>query len=174
MGDSAFNRGMRLYIDGMGKGPAGYEELIAAWSKSAGHSMRSFVMPWLTSKYIPDVEATVDGNRLIVTQRQPGELFDLPKLDIELTTPSGNVRRTLHLQHRADTVTLRDVGTVSEIHVDPDHRFLLQRHWGEPVVRFELPISVAPTATSMALNGNLFAVQFRRQRTATRGSSNCR
>jgi len=154
MGDSAFNRGMRLYIDGMGKGPAGYEELIAAWSKAAGHSMRSFVMPWLTSKYIPDVEATVDGNRLIVTQRQPGELFDLPKLDVEFTTPSGNVRRTLHLQHRADTVVLRDEGAVSEIHVDPDHRFLLQRHWGEPVVRFELPVSVAPTATSMALNGN--------------------
>jgi hypothetical protein len=46
------------------------------------------------------------------------------------------------------------VGVVSEIHVDPDHRFLLQRHWGEPIVRFELPISVAPTATSMSLNGN--------------------
>lgn len=30
----------------------GYEELIAARSKAAGHSMRSFVMPWLTSKYI--------------------------------------------------------------------------------------------------------------------------
>src|SRR4029078_4160387 len=129
MGDSALDRGMRLYIAGMGKGPAGYEELIAAWSKAAGHNMRSFVMPWLTSKYIPDVEATADGNHLIVTQRQPGELFDLQKLEVELTTPSGNVRRTLHLQHRTDTVALRDVGTVSEIHVDPDHRFLLQRHW---------------------------------------------
>jgi aminopeptidase N len=72
MGDSAFNRGMRLYIDGMGKGPAGYEELIAAWSKAAGHSMKSFVMPWLTSKYIPDVEARVQSGRLIVSQRQPG------------------------------------------------------------------------------------------------------
>jgi hypothetical protein len=154
MGDSAFNRGMRLYIDGMGKGPSGYDELINAWSKAAGHSMRAFVMPWLTSRYIPDIEATVDGNRLIVRQQQPGELFDLPKLDVELTTPSGKVRRSLHLQHRADTVALRDVGTVSEIHVDPDHRFLLQRHWGEPIVRFELPISAAPTATSMALNGN--------------------
>jgi hypothetical protein len=154
MGDSAFDRGMRLFIDGMGKGPSGYEELIAAWSKAAGHSMRSFVMPWLTSKYIPDVDAVVDGERLIVTQRQPGELFDLPKLDVELTTPSGKVRRTLHLQHRTDTIALRDVGAVSEIHVDPDHRFLMQRHWGEPVVRFELPVSVAPTATSMTLNGN--------------------
>jgi hypothetical protein len=154
MGDAAFDRGMRLYIDGMGKGPAGYEELIAAWSKAAGHSMRSFVMPWLTSKYIPNVDASVDGDRLIVTQQQPGELFDLPKLEVALTTPSGKIRKTLHLQHRADTLPLRNVGSVSEIHVDPDHRFLLQRHWGEPVVRFELPVSVAPTATSVALNGN--------------------
>ena len=104
MGDSAFDRGMRLYIDGMGKGPSGYEELIAAWSKAAGHSMRSFVMPWLTSKYIPDVDARVDGDRLIVTQQQPGELFDLPKLEIDLTTPAGIVRKTLHLAHRIDTI----------------------------------------------------------------------
>ena len=43
---------------------------------------------------------------------------------------------------------------MSEIHVDPDHDFLLQRHWGEPVVRFELPVSKVPGATSVNLNGN--------------------
>ncbi|HTE45295.1 MAG TPA: M1 family aminopeptidase [Gemmatimonadaceae bacterium] len=154
MGDSAFNRGMRLYIDGMGKGPSGYQELIAAWSKAAGHSMKSFVMPWLTSKYIPNVEARVDGDRLIVTQQQPGELFDLPKLDVDLSTSTGVVRKTLHLSHRADTLKLSGVATVSDIHVDPDHRFLLQRHWGEPVVRFELPVAQVPDAQSVQLNGN--------------------
>jgi hypothetical protein len=156
MGDSAFNRGMRSYIDGMGKGPSGYEELIAAWSKAAGHSMKSFVMPWLTSKYIPNVEARVEGTRLIVSQDQPGELFDLPRLDVELTTASGVVRKTIHLVHRADTLSLRGVGAVSEVRVDPDHDFLMQRHWGEPVVRFELPVS-APSAlgaTAVSLNGN--------------------
>ena len=154
MGDSAFNRGMRVFIDGMGKGPSGYEQLIAAWSKAAGKSMRSFVMPWLTSKYIPNVEGAVEGDRLIVTQSQPGELFDLPKLEVELTTPSGKVKRIVLLQHRADTVALRNIGSVSEIHVDPDHRFLLQRHWGEPSVRFEIPVSTVPGATAMMLNGN--------------------
>jgi hypothetical protein len=156
MGDSAFNRGMRLFIDGMGKGPSGYEELVAAWSKAAGHSMRSFVMPWLTSKYIPNVDARVEGTRLIVSQDQPGELFDLPKLEIELTTASGTVRKAIHLVHRADTLSLRGVGAVSEVRVDPDHNFLIQRHWGEPVVRFELPVS-APSAlgaTAVSLNGN--------------------
>lgn len=154
MGDSAFDRGMRSYIDGMGKGPSGYEELIAAWSKAAGHSMKSFVMPWLTSKNIPNVEARVDGSRLIVTQEQPGELYDLPKLEIELTTSSGAVRKEIHLAHRADTLSLKGVGSVSDVHVDPDHDFLLIRHWGEQAVRFELPASVAAGATSVSLNGN--------------------
>src|SRR6185436_13547986 len=86
MGDSAFNRGMRLFMAGLGKGPSGYEELVAAWSKAAGRDMRSFVMPWLTSKYIPDVDARVEGDRLIVSQTQPGELFDLPQLTVELNT----------------------------------------------------------------------------------------
>jgi hypothetical protein len=156
MGDSAFNRGMRLFIEGMGKGPSGYEELIAAWSKAAGHSMKSFVMPWLTSKYIPNVDARAEGTRLIVTQDQPGELFDLPKLEIELSTASGVVRKTIHLVHRADTLSLRRVGAVSEVRVDPDHEFLIQRHWGEPVVRFELPVA-APSAlgaTAVSLSGN--------------------
>jgi len=156
MGDSAFNHGMRLYIDGMGKGPAGYEELIAAWSKAAGRSMKSFVMPWLTSKYIPDVDARVEGGRLIVSQRQPGELFDLPKLEIELTTAGGTTRRLVHLAHRSDTVRLGDgaIGEVNRVTVDPDHRFLLQRHWGEPTVRFELPASSAGNATAVSLAGN--------------------
>lgn len=156
MGDSAFNRGMRLYIDGMGKGPSGYEELIAAWSKAAGHSMKSFVMPWLTSKYIPNVDARVEGRRLIVTQDQPGELFDLPSLEVELTTASGPIRKTIHLAHHADTLSLRGVGAVSGVRIDPDHHFLIQRHWGEPVVRFELPASApaAAGATSVSLNGN--------------------
>jgi hypothetical protein len=154
MGDSAFNRGMRRFIDGMGKGASGYEELIAAWSKAAGRSMTSFVMPWLTSKYTPDVDARGAGGKLIVTQDPPGELLDLPKLELELTTPAGSIRKMIHLTHRADTLVLGDIGPVSEIHVDPDHHFLTRRHWGEQAVRFELPVAKAPEAKAVMLNGN--------------------
>jgi hypothetical protein len=156
MGDSAFDRGMRLYIDGMGRGPSGYEELIAAWSKAAGRDMKSFVMPWLASKYIPDVEARVEGGRLIVSQSQPGESFDFPKLEIELLTPAGPVRKIAHVSQRVDTISVADVGTVTDVRVDPDHHFLIQRHWGERVVRFELPVSTPALAgaTSVSLNGN--------------------
>ena len=154
MGDSAFNRGMRFYIEGLGKGPSGYEQLIAAWSKAAGRDMGPFVMPWLVGKHIPNVEARVEGRRLIVTQNQPGEVFDLPKLEIELVTPSGRVVTTIHLAHRADTIDVGDVTGVTDTRVDPQHRFLLQRHWGEKAVRFELPASRVGEGKSVTLAGN--------------------
>jgi hypothetical protein len=153
MGDSLFDRAMRSYIDGMGRRPGGHEALIAAWSNAAGHSMASFVMPWLTSRYIPDVEARVEGDRLIVTQEQRGENFDLPKLEIELTTASGTILRTIHLRQRADTLVIGDVGPVSEIRVDPHHRFLMHRKWGE-IVRFELPAASLPDAQAVQLSAN--------------------
>jgi hypothetical protein len=150
MGDSAFDRGMRTYIDGMGHTRGGYQEMIAAWSSAAGRSMESFAMPWLTSRYIPDVDARVEGDRLIVTQAQPGEIFDLPRLQIELTTPRAKVVREIHLRRRADTVAIGNVGPVSAIHVDPDHHFLLQRRWGE-LVRYELPVAKLPGADNVQL-----------------------
>ncbi len=95
LGDAVFDRGMREYIARCGHGPDGYEELIAAMSHAAGHDMTAFIMPWLSSQYVPDVDARVDGSRLIVTQSQPGALFDLP-LDIALQTAAGESRRAVH------------------------------------------------------------------------------
>ena len=44
-----------------------------------------------------------------------------------------------------------DLGPVSAVRVDPDHHFLLRRHWGE-IVRFTL---LAPDAKTVELAGNL-------------------
>jgi hypothetical protein len=52
-------------------------------------------------------------------------------------------------------VTKTDEPTrISRAGVDPDHDFLIIRHWGEPVVRFELPAATAAGATTVSLNGN--------------------
>lgn len=156
LGTATFDRGMRDYIairrDGRA---AGYQEFIAAMSKAAGRDMTSFVLPWLAGKYIPDVEARVDGDRVVVTQTQPTVVFDLP-LDLVLTTASGPVKRTVHLTHRADTVRVADAGAVTDVRVDPDHYFLLQRHYGE-TVRFEFPAAAAPDAKVVELAGNVTA-----------------
>ena len=150
LGDSVFDRAMRAYITRSGSGNDGYEELIADMSRAAGRDMTSFIMPWLTEKYIPDVDAHVEGQRLIVSQSQPAADFDLP-LDIDLVTDSGTVRRHVHLASRADTVDLGTTRPVTAVHVDPDHHFLLRRHWGE-LARFTLR---APNAQSVELAGNI-------------------
>lgn len=157
LGDSVFDRGMREYIGRCGLGPDGYQELIAAMSHAAGRDMTSFIMPWLTGQYVPDVDAKVDNGKLIVTQSQPDVVFDLP-LDVELTGATGVVRRTVHLATRADTLDVAELGSVSKVLVDPDHQYLLKPHWGETVTfalvapdakKVELTMSQAPIAATL-------------------------
>jgi hypothetical protein len=153
LGDSTFDRGMRAFIQHAGKGPNDYREFIAAMSGAANHDMTGFIMPWLSAGYIPDVDARVEGHTVIVTQDQPGMLFDLP-LDVALTTASGSiVLRRIHLVGRADTVDVGARDSVTGVRVDPEHHFLMRRHYGE-IVRFEFPVSAAPTAKSVEISGN--------------------
>lgn len=163
LGRPAFDRAMRAFIARAGSGPDGYPELIADMSRAAGHDMTSFIMPWLTSTYIPDVDAHVEGGRLIVTQSQPGPLFDLP-LDVDLVANGGTVHRRVHLTTRADTVDVAAVGPIAAVHVDPDHHFLLRRHWGD-VVQFTLR---APDAKTVELAGNFVAKPMPAQRDGDR------
>ena len=152
LGARVFDRGMRAFVAHAGYGPNGYQELIADLSAAAGHDVGPFIMPWLTEKYVPDVDARVEGRTVIVTQRQPTRPFDLP-LDVELYTSAGVVRRPVHLMGRADTIDISAVGSVSDARVDPDHHFLLRRHWGDSA-RFVLR---APAAKSVELTGNFLA-----------------
>ncbi|MGB6232874.1 MAG: M1 family aminopeptidase [Candidatus Acidiferrales bacterium] len=150
MGQERFDRGMREYIEIPREQPAGYEQFIAAMSHAEGHDMNSFVMPWLSGKYIPDISARVDGGNIIVTQTQPDVVFDLP-LDLALTISSGKtVERSVHLTQRSDVLDVGDIGAVANVRIDPHHEFLLQRHFGE-TVHFELR---APDAKAVALTGN--------------------
>jgi hypothetical protein len=110
-------------------------------------------LPWFTEKVIPDVRAKIVGDRVIISQVQATPPFDLP-LDIGITTASGAaVRRTLHLTRRTDTLRINSADSMTAVHIDPDHRLLLRRHWGERV-RFELPVADARGARSVALVGD--------------------
>jgi hypothetical protein len=151
LGDAAFDRAIRAFSRAQFETKrSGYPELIALMSKEAGYDMTSFAMPWLTSKFMPDLDGRVVGTRLIVTQRQPESVYDLPKLDVDLVTASGTVRRTVHVTKLVDTVDVGNVGAVSAVKFDPDHHFLMQRRWGE-IVRFELPVARVPDAKSVAI-----------------------
>lgn len=154
LGDSAFDRGIRAYVQRQADGkPAGYRELIASMSVAAGRDLTSFVLPWFAEKVIPDVRAEIVGDRVIISQVQATPPFDLP-LDLGIVTASGaTIRRTLHLTRRTDTLSIASADPMTAVHVDPDHRLLLRRHWGERV-RFELPVAEARGAKSVAVVGD--------------------
>ena len=154
LGKATFDRGMRDYISLRVKGaPAGYQEFIAAMSRAAGRDLTPVILPWLEGKYIPDVDAQLGGEQVVVGQRQPDVLFQLP-LELALVRASGDtVRRTVQLTHRRDTVRVGDLGQITAVRVDPDHRVLIRRQFGE-VVRFDLPASSAPEAKTVELSGN--------------------
>jgi hypothetical protein len=154
LGDSAFDRGIRSYVQRQTDAkPAGYEEFIASMSAAAGHDMTSFVMPWLTQKIIPNVQSKIEAHRVIITQTQDTPPFDLP-LEIAITTSKGStLHRTLHLTQREDTLKLASGVTATAVHVDPNHKLLLWRHWGE-TVRFALPVTRAKDAKTVALVGD--------------------
>ncbi len=146
LGRPAFDRGMRSFVTRFG-GPAGHQELARSLSTAAGRAVEPFLLPWLRSRTIPDVVASMAGSRVMLAQRQAGARFDLP-LELSLETESGVLRRTIHLTANADAEL--DAGVpVTTVRVDPDHRMLLRRHEGE-VARFEL---VAPDARRVSLLG---------------------
>lgn len=150
LGQDAFDRGMRNYIRIPRNEPAGYKQFIAAMSRAAGHDMTSFIMPWLSGKYIPDLETRIEGNTVVVTQKQPEVVFDLP-LTMQITMVSGKtMERPFHLDGRTTTVNLVDVHGIRSVRIDPNREYLLQRHLGEDVV-----FSVrAPSAKTVELAGN--------------------
>ena len=154
LGDSAFDRGIREYVQRQADGKtAGYQELIAAVSHAAKRDLTSFAMPWFSEKVVPDVRAEVSGHRLIISQVQATPPFDLP-LDIALSlADGGTIHQKIRLATRADTVALGRSDSVVAVHVDPKHHLLLQRHWGQHV-RLELPVSQAAGDTSVAIVGD--------------------
>ncbi len=146
MGREAFDRGMRAYMAIPAGRPASVTEFTAAMSAAAGRDLEPFLRPWIHESVIPAPEVRIEPGRVVVTQ--PGPLFRLP-LEVELRTAAGPVRRRLELTRAADTLDTRDAGAVTGVVLDPDHRFLVRRTWGD-TVRLAL---TAPEAKAVELRG---------------------
>ncbi len=130
LGDSIFDAGMRRYMAIPAGRPAGLEEFSAAMSAAAGHDVRPFLAPWLHGKTIPDIDARVEGDRIVLSQT--GAVFRLP-LDVLVLTRFGALRRHIQLTARKDTLVVPEVGPIEGVRLDPDHRLLIRRQYGDTV-----------------------------------------
>ena len=151
IGDSAFRQGMRQYVSLPPGARAGLDEFVVAMSRAASRDVRPILMGWLMETRLPDVEAVVLDGLLVVTHR--AAIVELPNLDVDLVTDAGTVRRTLNLRQPADSLDVRGIGAVRAVRVDPDHRYLLRRRWGE-TMRFTLPAADATGANAVQLWGD--------------------
>ncbi len=145
VGEEAFNAGMRAYVSLPLNTPATVEAFIHAMSAAAGFDVEPFLRPWLEESALPDLDARLDGQRLVITQQ--GRVYPLT-LEMDLVTPNGPLRRTHRITAR-ETVLDLDGLLATDVLVDPDHRLLLRRHRGD-VVRFVLE---APEAQEVFLVG---------------------
>jgi hypothetical protein len=128
--------------------PAGIPEFTAAMSRAAGFDVWPVLRPWIEEDVTPDLTATVVGTRLRIVQAGP--VFDLP-VTVELTTPSGVVRRQVVVDEREEEFDASDAGQVTAARLDPDRQLLMQRKLGETVV-FEL--QAPSTAQKVQLGGD--------------------
>jgi hypothetical protein len=147
MGGDAFRAGLLAFRAIPAGQPMGVEELAAAMSAAAGRDLGPFLRPWLEETVIPDVRARLEDGRVVLTQRGP--VFHLP-LELEITGANGPVRRQVELREREMAIDVRDVAGATAVRLDPDHRLLIRRHWGD-TARFEL---AAPGAARVQLGGD--------------------
>lgn len=150
LGQQTFDEGMRNYIRIPRDQKAGYEDFIAAMSKAAGYDLTSFITPWVTAKYIPNLTAQIQGSQIVVTQQQPDVVFQIP-VQLGITTSSGaTVKKTIQLTGKTSTLDVASLGSIRDVRIDPDNELLLRRNRGETVT-FTLHNS---TAKAVALEGN--------------------
>jgi hypothetical protein len=147
LGEDTFMRGMRAYIQIRPGQPAGIKEFVLAMSQAARRDLWALLKPWVEEKTIPNIQAHIEGQQAIFSQI--GFVFELP-LEVEFLTSTGSVRRTIQLKQRETRLDITDLGTVTNIYIDPDHHLLLRRHRGE-IVRFEVQ---APEAKKVELGGD--------------------
>jgi hypothetical protein len=159
IGAPAFAKGIKSFVARqVAQKPAGYKELLADMSSAAGCDVTPFVFPWLNSKYEPNVDATKHGTILgawLLTQGQPEDTFTELPLDLELRYADGSTaRKSVVMTQRTLVVNVGSgVAPVVDIRIDPDHKMLVKRHWGDTVT-FTLPVSQAPGANTVQLLGD--------------------
>lgn len=135
IGDSAFFRGIREYYRVYRDSTALSSDFQRTMERAAGRSLDPFFTQWLWQPGYPKLdvrwryEAGDHRVRLDITQTQPEGwgAFRLPRLVIEAVSTAGVPRRRVYaIDGRATIAYLELDAAPSAIHVDPDHRLLVQ------------------------------------------------
>lgn len=131
VGDSAFDRGMRLLFDRWRFRSFTLDEFVDTLAEGTGQSLDWWRREWLERGGVPHLTwhaaITPDsgGHRVIVSIRQTGDLFHLP-LEIGIESARGMRVERVHLQEVAEEFAFWSASEPKRVLIDP-HRWLLAR-----------------------------------------------
>ncbi len=126
IGQAAFDGGMRAWMAIPADRQPDYIAFLDRMSSAAGRDLRDFMTPWVEAKVIPQLTASIEASRLVLTQRQDGPVFQL-HVNVDLITASGSVRVTVPLAARTSSFPLPPSvsSPVTRIVIDPARKLLL-------------------------------------------------
>lgn len=124
LGQAAFDRGMRAYLDISADQDTGVAAFAHALSSASGRNVTALLRPWLEERTTPAIE--VDLGPRQITLRQIGPLFDVP-LEVDLVTAESTSRRRVRVTSRETTLELPQQAQVTAVILDPEGKLLLAR-----------------------------------------------
>jgi hypothetical protein len=131
VGDSAFDRGVRLLFDRWRFRSFTLDEFVATLAEGAGQSLDWWRHDWLERGGVPELSwhaeivADSGGHRVTVSIRQTGALYDLP-LEIGLESADGLRIERVRLSDAANEFRFWSASAPARVVIDP-HRWLLAK-----------------------------------------------
>lgn len=124
LGQAAFDRGMRAYLDISADQDTGIAAFAQALSNASGRNVTALLRPWLEERTTPAIE--VDLGPRHITLRQIGPLFDV-LLEVDLVTAESTSRRRVRVTSRETTLELPQQAQVTAVILDPEGQLLLAK-----------------------------------------------
>ena len=119
MGGEPFRKGMQEYLKTYSYGNATWEDLIVILDKYTDVDLQKWSHVWCHEKGMPEIEAKIEGNKLVVEQRDPWNRGLLWPQDIAYTVVTGDKSETVMVSMSMDKaiaeVELKNVGDNSYI-----------------------------------------------------------
>jgi hypothetical protein len=141
VGDSAFDRSMRLLFERWRFRTFTLDEFVSTLADGTGQPLEWWRREWLERRGVPQLawhadvvpEKTVEPDgaattvyRVVVHVRQTGDLYHLP-LEIGMETPGGMKLERVRLERMAQTFELRATSRPRRVLLDPRHWLRLAR-----------------------------------------------
>lgn len=123
VGDEVFFKGIRRFYAANRFKKAGTDDLQKAFEDESGRSLERFFQRWIHESALPRlrVSSSTEGQTVIATVEQVGDLFDVP-ITIGITMADGGVHEEVILVSEASVEKRIEVpGPVRNVEFNPDH-----------------------------------------------------